>query len=66
MHLCVRGIDFVSINDFSVSFLLQHCGIFSIFHFKTDFVIIILKGRRGRDCMVVGCITTYARSIYHQ
>ena len=24
------------------------------------------KGHRGRDCMVVGLITTYAISAYHQ
>jgi len=25
----------------------------------------VLRGRRGRDCMVVGLITTYGISAYH-
>ena len=31
----------------------------------TAFGSITYKGRRGRDRMVVGCITTYAISAYH-
>jgi len=29
------------------------------------FPIVIKRGRHGRDCMVVGFLTTYAISAYH-
>ena len=42
-----------------------HCGMLFMIVYIKCLLLIILMGRRRRDRMVVGLLTTYAISAYH-